>query len=432
MSDLFDMPDFDEASVSQIPALLQLVNMGYTYLSREKVRQLRESQGQYILRDVAFDALRAINSPKISGKSIRDAVFDLEQAVDMGMGVFRASEEIYALLLAGRAVSELIDGRRVSPQMKFIDWKVPANNTFHVCAEFELSENHERRPDIVLFVNGIPFAVIECKRESVQVAEAVTQMIRNQGRNETPRFFLFPQLLIASNVRKLKYGTMLTPAKFYTHWKEKDADPAVFEAEVSAVINKSVDPSIVSQITADLCRGDIDVARTSPRAATEQDKGLYSLLMPGRMLDLVRNFVLYDGGIKKVARYQQYFAIRKTIDRLKTFDEHGRRRGGLIWHTQGSGKSLTMVMLVKCLIDDPDIVLPRVLVVTDRKDLDKQIADTFAACSIKKDVKKTTSSRELMQLLREKDQRVITALIHKFEAAKTARDFVDDDRTYLF
>ncbi|VGO13378.1 Type-1 restriction enzyme R protein [Pontiella desulfatans] len=427
MSDLFDMPDFDEASVSQIPALLQLVNMGYTYLSREKVRQLRESQGQYILRDVAFDALRAINSPKISGKSIRDAVFDLEQAVDMGMGVFRASEEIYALLLAGRAVSELIDGRRVSPQMKFIDWKVPANNTFHVCAEFELSENHERRPDIVLFVNGIPFAVIECKRESVQVAEAVTQMIRNQGRNETPRFFLFPQLLIASNVRKLKYGTMLTPAKFYTHWKEKDADPAVFEAEVSAVINKSVDPSIVSQITADLCRGDIDVARTSPRAATEQDKGLYSLLMPGRMLDLVRNFVLYDGGIKKVARYQQYFAIRKTIDRLKTFDEHGRRRGGLIWHTQGSGKSLTMVMLVKCLIDDPDIVLPRVLVVTDRKDLDKQIADTFAACSIKKDVKKTTSSRELMQLLREKDQRVITALIHKFEAAKTARDFVDDD-----
>lgn len=431
MSDLFDMPDFDEASVSQIPALLQLVNMGYTYLSREKVRGLRESKSQYVLRDVAFEALRAINSPKISGKSIRDAVFDLEQSVDMGMGVFRASEEIYSLLLAGRAVSELIDGRRVSPQMKFIDWKEPGSNTFHVCAEFELSENHERRPDIVLFVNGIPFAVIECKRESVQVAEAVGQMIRNQGRNETPRFFLFPQLLIAANVRELKYGTMLTPAKFYTHWKEKDADPAAFEAEVSAVVNKSVEPEVASQIVADLCRGDMDVARTSPRAATEQDKGIYSLLMPGRMLDLVRNFVLYDGGIKKVARYQQYFAIRKAIYRLKTFDEHGRRRGGLIWHTQGSGKSLTMVMLVKCLIDDPDIVLPRVLVVTDRKDLDKQIADTFAACNIKKDVKKTTSSKELMQLIRDKDQRVITALVHKFGAGDRRGDrhtaLIDDD-----
>ena len=135
------------------------------------------------------------------------------------------------------------------------------------------------------------------------------------------------------------------------------------------------------------------------------------------MLDLVRNFVLYDGGIKKVARYQQYFAIKKTIERLKTFDEYGRRRGGLIWHTQGSGKSLTMVMLVKGLIDDPDIVLPRVLVVTDRKDLDKQISETFAACNIKKEVIKTRSSNQLMRLIKEKDQRVITALIHKFEAA---------------
>lgn len=160
---------------------------------------------------------------------------------------------------------------------------------------------------------------------------------------------------------------------------------------------------------------------------TEQDRGIYSLLRTERLLDLVRNFILYDNGIKKVARYQQFFAIKKTMQRLKTFDTYGRRRGGLIWHTQGSGKSLTMVMLVKCLIDDPEIVLPRVLVVTDRRDLDRQIADTFAACNIKKDVKKTTSSAELLQLIKEKDQRVITALVHKFEAGRTARDFVDED-----
>jgi type I restriction enzyme R subunit len=288
-----------------------------------------------------------------------------------------------------------------------------------------LSEGVDRRPDIVAFVNGIPFAVIENKKASVKLAEAVAQMVRNQGRNETPKFFIFPQILIATNMRELKYGTMLTPSRFYSHWKEKDVDPVAFDAEVSAVINKPVEPGVINQISHDLCRCELPVPE--PRAVTEQDRGIYSLLRPERMLELARNFILYDKGIKKIARYQQVFAIKKAMARLKTFDEYGRRRGGLIWHTQGSGKSLTMVMLVKCLIDDPEIVLPRVLVVTDRRDLDRQIADTFAACNIKKDVKKTTSSGELLQLIKEKDQRVITALVHKFEAGRTARDFVDDD-----
>ena len=427
-----DLPDFDEASSSQIPALLELVNLGYTYIPREQVAELREGASQYILRGIAFDALRRINSTDISDKSIRDALFDAEKLIDMGAGVFKASEEIFSLLLAGRSVPELINGRRTSPQMQFIDWRKPANNAFHVCAEFEISEGAtsmspgHRRPDIVAFVNGIPFAVIENKKASVKLAEAVAQMVRNQGRTETPKFFIFPQILIATNMRELKYGTMLTPSRFYSHWKEKDVDPVAFDAEVAAVINRPIAADVLAQIEHDLIRTGGPQGRTQgppvpcvrplPRAATEQDRGIYSLLRPERMLDLVRNFILYDSGIKKIARYQQYFAIKKTMAKLKTFDEYGRRRGGLIWHTQGSGKSLTMVMLVKSLIDDPEIVLPRVLVVTDLRDLDRQIADTFAACNIKKDVKKTTSSAELLQLIKEKDQRVITALIHKFRA----------------
>ena len=411
-----DLPDFDEASSSQIPALLELVNLGYTYIPRAKIAELREGASQYILRGIAFDALRRINSPDISDKSIRDALFDAEKQIDMGAGVFKASEEIFSLLLAGRSVPELINGRRTSPQMQFIDWRKPANNAFHVCAEFELSEGGDRRPDIVVFVNGIPFAVIENKKASVKLAEAVAQMVRNQGRTETPKFFIFPQILIATNMRELKYGTMLTPSRFYSHWKEKDVDPVAFDAEVEKIINGTISPEIIEQIHHDLLRTGEACLAPLPRAATEQDRGIYSLLRPERMLDLVRNFILYDSGIKKIARYQQYFAIKKTMAKLKTFDEYGRRRGGLIWHTQGSGKSLTMVMLVKSLIDDPEIVLPRVLVVTDRRDLDRQIADTFAACNIKKDVKKTTSSAELLQLIKEKDQRVITALIHKFRA----------------
>jgi len=424
MSTPEELPDYDEASVSQIPALLQLQNLGYTYLTRSEVAKARDSKGQYILREIAFEGLRAINPKEISDKSIRDALFETEQVPNLSDGIFRASEQIYSLLLSGKAVPELIDGRRISPQMRFINWQEPEKNRFHVCAEYELHEGSDRRPDIVCFVNGIPFAVIECKRESVAVAEAVQQMLRNQKKGETPKFFLFPQLLLATNVRELKYGTMLTPAKFYTHWKEREAEGVVFDDAVSEVMNRAVDTEVVQAISADLIRGDYAQAE---RAVTDQDRGIHALLEPSRLLDLTRNFVLYDGGEKKVARYQQYFAIRKAMAKLKTFDEAGRRQGGLICHTQGSGKSLTMVMLVKCLIDDSEVKLPRVLVVTDRRDLDKQISDTFAACNIKKDVVKTSRAKELLQLLRDKDQRVITALIHKFDAAREQRDFVDDD-----
>jgi len=419
-----DLPDFDEASVSQIPALLELINLGYTYLPRTEVAEMRENTSQYILRDIAFDALRNINGDNISDKSIRDAVYDIEQ-VEMGKGVVSASEEVYSLFVAGRAVSELVNGRRVSPQMKFIDFKEPKDNQYHVCAEYELSEGHHRRPDIVVFVNGFPFAVIENKKESVNINEAVVQMVRNQKSDEAPRFFLFPQILIAANIRELKYATMLSQPRFYAQWKEKDADQETFDAEVSKIINKPVQEDIVDQICKDLKRR--DYTQVLDRSVTDQDRGLYNLLRPERLLDLTRNFILYDSGIKKIARYPQYFAIKKALKRLKKTDKTGKRQGGLIWHTQGTGKSLTMVMLVKCLIDDTDIPLPRVIIVTDRRDLDKQISDTFAACNIKKDVKRTRSARELLKLIREKDQRVITSLIHKFEASKAMRDFVDDD-----
>ena len=425
MNEEHDLPDFDEASASQAPALLQLVNLGYGYLTRAEVRDLRESNSQYILREIAFEALRRLNSDNISDKSIRDAIFEVEQGIDMGGGAYRASETIFATLLAGEAVAEIIDGRRMSPQLKFIDFAEPSNNCFHACAEFELSEGQDRRPDIVLFVNGIPFAVIENKKEAVDVEEAVAQMVRNQGHGETPKFFLFPQLLVGTNVRELKYGTLLTPSRFYTHWKEKDTDPKKYDCEVSEVVNRPVAEKVVTAIAKDLLRGSF--TQPQERSITEQDRGIHSLLRPERLLELARNFILYDNGVKKVARYQHYFGIKKTLQRLKTFDANGKRNGGLIWHTQGSGKSLTMVMLVKCLIEDPEIILPRVVIVTDRRDLDKQISDTFAACNVKKGVVRTSNSKQLLALIKEKDQRVITTLIHKFEASRGHRDFVDED-----
>ena len=164
----FSLPDFDEASSSQIPALLQLINLGYHYIPRYKVNELRDGKNQYILRDIAFNAVRAINDETISDKSIREAIFSLEK-VRLDDGMIAASENIFSDLLSGKAVSELLNGKKTSPQMRFIDWDDPTKNTYHVVAEFEISEDRNRRPDIVLFVNGIPFAVIENKKASVSV-----------------------------------------------------------------------------------------------------------------------------------------------------------------------------------------------------------------------------------------------------------------------
>jgi len=413
----FTLPDFDEASVSQIPAILQLVNLGYDYIPRREIAKHREGNGQYILRDIAFDALRRINDARVSDQSLVEAIADLER-VKLDDGVIKASENIYANLLCGRAVVEFIDGRKTSPQMRFIDWENPANNVFHVAAEFEISEDANRRPDIVLFVNGIPFAVIENKKSSVAVDAAVHQMIRNQQGGQTPRFFLFPQILVAANAQSVKYGTMLTPFEFYSVWKERDAG-GDFDAAVSRSVNTPIQSETVAQIGEDLLRARF--AQT-PRTITEQDKGIFSLLRPERLLDLVRNFIVYDNGVKKITRYQQYFAIKKTLARVHETDENGKRRGGLIWHTQGSGKSLTMVMLVKNLIEQ--VKNPRVIVVTDRRDLDIQIRDTFAACNIKKGVVQATSCKDLIEKIKSGTTDVITTLVHKFDVNT---DFSDDD-----
>lgn len=414
---MFALPDFDEASVSQIPAVLQLVNLGYAYIPRREVAKHRESNGQYVLRDIAFDALRRINDARVSDQSLVEAIADLER-VKLDDGVIKASENVYANLLCGRAVVEFIDGRKTSPQMRFIDWENPANNAFHVAAEFEISEDANRRPDIVLFVNGIPFAVIENKKPSVAVDAAVHQMIRNQQGGQTPRFFLFPQILVAANEQSVKYGTMLTPFEFYSVWKERDAGDD-FDAAVFRSVNAPVRAETVARIGEDLLRARFT---QTPRTITEQDKGIYSLLRPERLLDLVRNFIVYDNGVKKITRYQQYFAIKATLARVHETDENGKRRGGLIWHTQGSGKSLTMVMLVKNLIEQ--VKNPRVIVVTDRRDLDIQIRDTFAACNIKKGVVQATSCKDLIEKIKSKTTDVITTLVHKFDVNT---DFSDDD-----
>lgn len=442
--------NLDEAKQSQLPAVELLINMGYKYLSPAEVDAERnKDHSKFILKDIAFKKLMEINwyhdrggKYRFSEKNVHAAIQELENIPFEGL--LDTSREVYHTLMSssGKTIKEFIDGKLESFDFKFIDFEKPENNDFHLTIEFTAEGRQNIRPDIVLFVNGIPFAIIENKKSGTKIGEALVQMNRNQGPEYCPKLFVYPQLLIGANKMELLYGTTGTPVKFYAHWKEKGPNEKetkkrqeALEKKTLELIAKPLEQVLYAQICADLNGATENHKQVIDRLPTEQDRGIVGLLEPGRMLDLARNFILYDGGIKKVSRYQQFFAIKeslKTIEVEKEGHSGPKRDGGLIWHTQGSGKSLTMVMFVKALIEDERIQNPRVIIVTDRKDLNKQISDTFRDCKLKKGVIEATSGQHLLKLIKEKNLNVITTLVHKFESAKRHRAGFTDDSKNIF
>lgn len=438
---MLEKVNFDEAKQSQLPFVEILINLGYKYIPREEnLKQRGEDPSNFILHDIAIKKLMEINDYEIDGekfkfseKDIRDSIDELENIEYKGL--IDTSQEIFNMIMptaGGKTIVVHHNGKKVSKNFKFIDFESPHNNDFHVSVEVEVQGKEKIRPDIVCYVNGIPFVVIENKKSSVEVNKALSQMNRNQGADYCPRLYTYAQLLVGTNSKDLRYGTTGTPNKFYVNWKEKDLNEEEIETEVLKVMQRKIDDNVFNQIIEDL-NGDVHgTIQYTSRMVTEQDKGVVFLFEPKRLLDLTKNYTVFDAGIKKISRYQQYFAIHKILKRINEFEDLGdgktRRSGGLIWHTQGSGKSLTMVMFVKALIEDPNIKNPRVIIVTDRKDLDKQIKDTFKQCNLKKDVIQATSGEHLISLIKEKKLDVITTLVHKFESASKKRaGFVDED-----
>lgn len=436
---------FDEARQSQLPAIELFLNMGYKYVSAdEALKQRGGDTSNFILADIASKKLMEINGYEVDGKyykfsekDVRDAIDELEHL--QYQGLIDTAQEIYSIIMptsGGKTIRVSHGGKAMSQNFRFIDFEHPKNNDFHVTAEFTVSGKQNIRPDIVCFVNGIPFAVIENKKSSVAVIEAINQMNRNQGAEFCPKFFAFTQLLVATNSKELQYGTTGTPNKFYAIWKEKRGNEVLPEKElnerVSALISRPITEEIYTAVLRDLNGNTNGHKQKRDRRPTEQDRGIVALFEPARLLDLTKHYVLFDAGVKKLSRYQQYFAIQRMRERIAEIEKGptgDRRKGGLVWHTQGSGKSLTMVMFVKALIEDPTIVNPRVIIVTDRRDLDRQIRDTFKNCNLKKQVTQATSGQHLIDLIHEKSLDVITTVIDKFDsAAKKKIGFEDGDK----
>ncbi|RAR51065.1 type I restriction endonuclease subunit R [Flavobacterium lacus] len=419
-------PSFKEDQISQIPALQLLQKLGYTYLSPQEAEELRSNKtGQVILEPILRKQLHEINSIQVSSSkmaffsdaNIENGIQALKD-IPMNEGYIATSKKAFEIITLGKALEQSIDGDKKSFTLQYIDWKNIHNNVFHVTEEYSVmrvgSKDHYR-PDIVLFVNGIPLCIIECKRPDIKepLTEAISQHTRNQKEDGIRHLYIYSQLLISLACFQAKYATTDTKEEFWASWKEGKEEteqhifdlvnlPLTTEQKQKLFQNRKIwEQQIIEQ------------KELETISVSEQDRYLYWLCRPERLLQLVKDYILFEGGsFKKIARYQQFFAIEKIIKRIQVIDE-GKREGGVVWHTQGSGKSLTMAMLAKKIY--LTVRNPKIILVTDRTDLDNQITDTFKNVDVP--VHNAKTGNQLVELLQSKSDAVVTTIINKFEAA---------------
>src|SRR5258708_9598798 len=273
------------------------------------------------------------------------------------------NQAVYSLLRYGVPVK--VEAGKVTETVHLINWQEPEKNDFAIAEEVTLKGNHERRPDIVLYVNGIAVSVLELKNSRVSIGDGIRQNLSNQQPEFNAWFFSTVQLIFAGNDSEgLQYGAIGTPEKYFLKWKEDEADNSRFKL----------------------------------------DKYLLRMCRNDRLIELMHDFVLFDGGVKKLPRAHQYFGV-------KAAQTHAReKKGGIIWHTQGSGKSIVMVLLAKWILENNPNA--RVAIITDRDELDKQIEGVFTGAGIA--IARSRSGRELMRQLGQALPRLLCSLVHKF------------------
>ncbi|ATM76075.1 DEAD/DEAH box helicase [Serratia fonticola] len=431
-------PKFQEEYSAKLPALALLTNLGWSYLSPEEALAARSGKpDQVVLARLLREQLAKRTFTfggqeySLSDKAIDNLIAEVNSPA-LNQGLLTANERLYNHLMYGISVTEFIDGKKANPTIALIDWHHPTNNSFVFSEEFTVTRANgveSRRPDIVCFVNGIPLVVIEAKRPDGNakkvptIGEGISQTLRNQRHDEIPRLFVYSQLLLSINGHDGRYGTCGTSAKFWATWREEDLS----DAEMYVIKNQKLLPEQLDKLfdhrpvaARDWYQG---LVAAGELAVTGQDKLLISLLLPERLLDMVRFYTLFDKKVGKVvARYQQVFGIKRLIERINTKRPDGSREGGVIWHTTGSGKSLTMVFLSKALILHESLKQCRIVVVTDRVDLENQLSRTFISSgelSGKRDKSAAiaTSGRRLAEQIGKGTERIIFSLIQKFNTA---------------
>ena len=317
---------------------------------------------------------------------VAKALHDLKQAAAVGGSkrLYDANREVYEQLRYGVKVKPSANEQTVTVWL--IDWKNPGNNQFAIAEEVTVAGRNTKRPDLVLYVNGIALGVLELKRSTVSVSEGIRQNLDSQKPDFIESFFATMQLVMAGNdTEGLRYSVIESPEKHWLRWKEADAHPAAGN-------------NLLLRELGQLCGKE-------------------------RLLEIVHDFIVFDAGVKKICRHNQFFGVRAARKNVE------RREGGIIWHTQGSGKSLTMVWLAKWIREH--VTDPRVLLVTDRTELDEQIEQVFKG--IGEDIRRTRSGADLVRVLGAREEWLICSLIHKFGMAEEGDvdTFVEDIRSHL-
>ncbi|MXW14617.1 MAG: type I restriction endonuclease subunit R, partial [Rhodothermaceae bacterium] len=391
--------DWDELHLAENPAVDLLESLGYTYIPPEELEKERESFKETVLPERLAAALQHLN-PWLDETNVTKATKAVTHVPDASLA--EANETLYTSLTYGIALEQDRGDGRKSHTVRFLDFDHPDRNELIVTRQYKvLGSKKHIIPDVVAFVNGLPLAVIECKNPTIGdawKAEAVKQLHRYQEAGSkwkgqgAPRLFEAAQILVGTCGERAVYGTVGTPARFFLEWKEPY-------------------PLTVRHLGERL-----------GRAPTPQDILLYGLLEPHNLLDVVRNFVVFEveGGqaVRKMTRYRQFIAVNKAMRRIRTARKPSER-GGIVWHTQGSGKSLTMLWLALKLRRDEAQQQPTVVIVTDRTKLDRQIAGVFTACGFP-NPERADSVRALRRILEHPTGKTVMTTIQKFQEITAA------------
>ncbi len=433
-------PDTREEAAAKLPALHVMMVMGWQYLRPSEALGLRGSERGVLLLPVLRRWLEKHRfhfkgrEHALSPAGI-DAVIREVSSTGLSEGLLAANRALYVNLTKGVTVTEFVDGQKTSVTVPLIDWTNVGANAFHVTEEMSVERPASKgmyRPDIVGFVNGIPLTVIEAKRpvsstkDKAMVDEGISQNLRNQMGDGIQDLYAYSQVLLSISASDGRYATTNTPKKFWSIWREE----ALTDAEMTAIRNTPLSEVQKAALFADRApyeRKGYETLHNSPVALTEQDRLIIGLLRPDRLLDMVHRFIFFDQKIGKIiARYQQVQGTKSIVDQVSKLKADGSREGGVIWHTTGSGKSNLMVLLTKALLLDPALADFRVIIVTDRVDLEKQLAGTFltggafgSAVATKKDGEKAKvqSGRDLALRIGQGNDRITFTLLQKFNSA---------------